>query len=158
MIVGYDAVKFDSTGQNEKASLVMVQVNDIGKGLERITVWPKSARRAGYTPVFPMPQVNMLTIEGQRWLPRQAGMKSPDPCLQPSFSALQGGNNAIYHRGHDQRCPYGIDLRSDGNGTDDHFRCSQGHQLCPRIDADGRYVRNVLGNNLDRDSSLPGPV
>ncbi len=55
MIVGYDAVKFDSTGQNEKASLVMVQINDIGKGLERITVWPKSARRAGYTPVFPMP-------------------------------------------------------------------------------------------------------
>ncbi len=55
MIVGYDAVKFDAKGQNEKASLVMVQVNDIGKGLERISVWPKSARRAGYTPVFPMP-------------------------------------------------------------------------------------------------------
>ncbi len=55
MIVGYDAVKFDAKGQNEKASLVMIQVNDIGKGLERITVWPKSARRAGYTPVFPMP-------------------------------------------------------------------------------------------------------
>ncbi len=55
MIVGYDAVKFDSTGQNEKASLVMVQINDVGKGLERITVWPKSARRAGYKPVFPMP-------------------------------------------------------------------------------------------------------
>ena len=55
MIVGYDAVKFDATGQNEKASLVMVQINDIGKGMERITVWPKAARRAGYTPVFPMP-------------------------------------------------------------------------------------------------------
>jgi len=55
MIVGYDAVKFDSTGQNEKASLVMVQINDAGKGLERITVWPDSARRAGYKPVFPMP-------------------------------------------------------------------------------------------------------
>jgi branched-chain amino acid transport system substrate-binding protein len=55
MIVGYDAVKFDSTGQNEKASLVMVQINDVGQGLERITVWPKSARRAGYKPVFPMP-------------------------------------------------------------------------------------------------------
>ena len=55
MIVGYDSVKFDKTGQNENASLVMVQVNDMGKGLERITIWPKAARRAGYTPVFPMP-------------------------------------------------------------------------------------------------------
>jgi len=55
MIVGYDAVEFDSTGQNKHAALVMVQVNDLGKGLERITVWPKNARRAGYTPVFPAP-------------------------------------------------------------------------------------------------------
>ena len=54
MIVGYNSVKFDKTGQNENASLVMVQVNDMGKGLERITIWPKAARRAGYTPVFPM--------------------------------------------------------------------------------------------------------
>ena len=56
MIVGYDSVKFDKTGQNENASLVMVQINDIGKGLERITIWPKAARRAGYKPVFPMPE------------------------------------------------------------------------------------------------------
>jgi branched-chain amino acid transport system substrate-binding protein len=55
MIVGYNSVKFDKTGQNENASLVMVQINDIGNGLERITIWPKAARRAGYTPVFPMP-------------------------------------------------------------------------------------------------------
>ena len=55
MIVGYDAVEFDKPGQNNHASLVMVQINDLGKGLERITVWPKSARRAGYTPTFPMP-------------------------------------------------------------------------------------------------------
>jgi branched-chain amino acid transport system substrate-binding protein len=55
MIVGYDAIKFDATGQNENASLVMVQINDMGKGLERISVWPQGARRAGYTPVFPMP-------------------------------------------------------------------------------------------------------
>lgn len=54
MIVGYDSIKFDATGQNENASLVMVQINDTGNGLERITIWPKSARRAGYTPVFPM--------------------------------------------------------------------------------------------------------
>lgn len=56
MIVGYDAVKFDTAGQNQNASLVMVQINDIGNGLERITVWPKGARRDGYTPVFPMPK------------------------------------------------------------------------------------------------------
>jgi len=55
MIVGYDSVNFDETGQNINASLVMVQINDIGNGLERITCWPKSARRAGYTPVFPRP-------------------------------------------------------------------------------------------------------
>ncbi|MDK9706733.1 MAG: ABC transporter substrate-binding protein [Desulforhopalus sp.] len=55
MIVGYNAVKFDATGQNENASPVLVQIGDVGKGLERITIWPKSARRAGYTPVFPMP-------------------------------------------------------------------------------------------------------
>ncbi len=55
MIVGYDAVEFDASGQNSHASLVMVQINDIGNGLERITVWPKIARRPGYTPVFPKP-------------------------------------------------------------------------------------------------------
>lgn len=56
MIASYDAVAFDETGQNKHAALVIVQVNDIGKGMERITVWPKSARRDGYTPVFPVPQ------------------------------------------------------------------------------------------------------
>ncbi len=56
MIVTYDAIKFDESGQNENAALSVVQINDIGSGLERITVWPKSARRAGYTPVFPMPK------------------------------------------------------------------------------------------------------
>lgn len=55
MIVGYDAVEFDATGQNKHASLVIVQVNDLGQGLERISIWPKNARRAGYQPVFPVP-------------------------------------------------------------------------------------------------------
>jgi branched-chain amino acid transport system substrate-binding protein len=54
MIVGYDKVAFDQTGQNKHAALVIVQVNDVGNGNERITVWPKTARRAGYAPVFPM--------------------------------------------------------------------------------------------------------
>ena len=56
MIVSYDAIEFDETGQNKHAALSVVQINDIGNGLERITVWPKPARRDGYTPVFPMPQ------------------------------------------------------------------------------------------------------
>jgi len=55
MIVGYDAVEFDQTGQNKHAALVMVQINDVGNGMERISVWPAAARRAGYEPVFPMP-------------------------------------------------------------------------------------------------------
>ncbi|TVM16905.1 ABC transporter substrate-binding protein [Oceanidesulfovibrio indonesiensis] len=55
MIVTYDSIKFDESGQNVNAALAVVQVNDIGNGLERITVWPQSARREGYSPVFPMP-------------------------------------------------------------------------------------------------------
>jgi branched-chain amino acid transport system substrate-binding protein len=55
MIVGYDAVAFDASGQNKHAALVIVQVGDTGQGLERISIWPKSARRAGYQPVFPAP-------------------------------------------------------------------------------------------------------
>jgi len=56
MIASYDVIAFDATGQNKFAALAIVQVNDLGTGLERITVWPKNARRAGYTPVFPMPK------------------------------------------------------------------------------------------------------
>lgn len=56
LIVGYESVKFDESGQNVNAALVMVQINDIGNGPERITVWPTPARRAGYKPVFPMPK------------------------------------------------------------------------------------------------------
>ncbi|MFZ1201214.1 MAG: ABC transporter substrate-binding protein [Desulfobacterales bacterium] len=55
MIASYDAIEFDASGQNKHAALSIVQVNDLGNGLERITVWPKAARRAEYTPVFPMP-------------------------------------------------------------------------------------------------------
>jgi branched-chain amino acid transport system substrate-binding protein len=55
MIAAYDAIEFDETGQNKYAALVMVQINDIGKGMERISVWPKGARRAAYKPVFPIP-------------------------------------------------------------------------------------------------------
>ena len=56
MIVSYDAVEFDQTGQNKNAALVIVQINDMGKGMERITVWPKSRRRAGTPRSFPCPE------------------------------------------------------------------------------------------------------
>jgi branched-chain amino acid transport system substrate-binding protein len=56
MIASYDAIEFDQTGQNKNAALVIVQIGDMGKGLERLSVWPKGARHAGYTPVFPVPQ------------------------------------------------------------------------------------------------------
>lgn len=56
MIAAYDAIEFDQSGQNKNAALCIVQINDIGNGFERISVWPNSARRAGYKPVFPMPQ------------------------------------------------------------------------------------------------------
>ncbi len=56
MIVSYDAVEFDGTGQNINAGIVMVQYRMIDGKLERVSVWPMSAARAGYEAVFPMPQ------------------------------------------------------------------------------------------------------
>ena len=53
MIVSYDGVEFDKDGQNKNAGIVIVQVAKIDGKPQRVTVWPKSARRAGYTPVFP---------------------------------------------------------------------------------------------------------
>jgi len=53
MIVSYDGVQFDETGQNKNAGIVIIQVAEINGKPERVTVWPKSARRAGYTPAFP---------------------------------------------------------------------------------------------------------
>ncbi len=56
MIVSYDAVEFDETGQNINAGIVMVQYRMIDGNLERVSVWPASAARAGYEAVFPMPK------------------------------------------------------------------------------------------------------
>ncbi len=54
MLVSYDGVLFDENGQNKNAGIVIVQVAEMNGKLDRVTVWPKAARRAGYTPVFPM--------------------------------------------------------------------------------------------------------
>jgi len=55
MIVSYDAIEFDKDGQNKNAGIVIVQIREINGKMERVTVWPKSARRPGFKPVFPMP-------------------------------------------------------------------------------------------------------
>jgi branched-chain amino acid transport system substrate-binding protein len=55
-LLAYDCIQFDKTGQNKNASLVIVQVRSGKDGkMERITVWPKNVRRAGYKVVFPQP-------------------------------------------------------------------------------------------------------
>ena len=54
-LLSYDCVDFDQNGQNQNAGLVVAQVAKINGKLERVTVWPKKVRHAGYTPVFPMP-------------------------------------------------------------------------------------------------------
>jgi len=54
-LLAYDCIEFDQSGQNKNANLVIVQLRQNGNGMDRITVWPKSVRRAGYTPVFPQP-------------------------------------------------------------------------------------------------------
>ena len=55
MIISYDSIVFDKDGQNKNAGIVIVQIRELNGKMERISVWPKCARRAGYTPVFPMP-------------------------------------------------------------------------------------------------------
>jgi branched-chain amino acid transport system substrate-binding protein len=54
-LLAYDCIEFDESGQNKNANLVIVQMRQKGDTMDRITVWPKSVRRAGYTPVFPQP-------------------------------------------------------------------------------------------------------
>ena len=53
MVVSYDGVQFDETGQNKNAGIVIVQVANVDGKPDRVTVWPKAARRAGYVPAFP---------------------------------------------------------------------------------------------------------
>jgi branched-chain amino acid transport system substrate-binding protein len=55
MIISYDSIEFDKDGQNKNAGIVIVQIREVNGKMERISVWPKGARRAGYTPVFPLP-------------------------------------------------------------------------------------------------------
>lgn len=54
-ILSYDCVKFDETGQNKNAGIVLVQFRDIKGTMERVTVYPAKVARKGYKAVFPMP-------------------------------------------------------------------------------------------------------
>lgn len=54
-LLAYDCIDFDESGQNKNANLVIVQTRMMDGQMDRITVWPKNVRRAGYTPVFPQP-------------------------------------------------------------------------------------------------------
>jgi len=55
-VMAYPSVKFDKTGQNVNAGLIMVQVRKVGNKYERVTVYPKDDARAGYKIVFPQPK------------------------------------------------------------------------------------------------------
>jgi branched-chain amino acid transport system substrate-binding protein len=58
MIASYDLVEFDKDGQNKYANLVVVQIRELDGKMDRVSVWPKNARRTGYKVVFPMPAKN----------------------------------------------------------------------------------------------------
>ena len=54
-VMAYPSVKFDKTGQNVNAGLIMVQIRKVGNKYERVTVYPEQDTRAGYKIVFPQP-------------------------------------------------------------------------------------------------------
>ncbi len=54
-VMSYPCVKFDKTGQNIDAGLIVVQVRKVGNHYERVTVWPEDDARAGFKVVFPQP-------------------------------------------------------------------------------------------------------
>jgi len=56
MLVPYDVISFDESGQNPNANLVMTQVREVNGKLERVSVWPSTAARKGWQPIWPMPK------------------------------------------------------------------------------------------------------
>jgi branched-chain amino acid transport system substrate-binding protein len=53
-ILSYNCVKFDESGQNIHAGIVLVQFRDVKGQMERVTVYPAAAARKGMKAVFPM--------------------------------------------------------------------------------------------------------
>ncbi|HPC47396.1 MAG TPA: ABC transporter substrate-binding protein, partial [Deltaproteobacteria bacterium] len=54
-ILPQGCIEFDRSGQNSSATHVVVQYRKVGTEIQRVTVWPQSAARPGFRPVFPMP-------------------------------------------------------------------------------------------------------
>ena len=54
-VMSYPCVKFDKSGQNIDAGLIVVQVRKVGDHYERVTAWPEEDARAGFKVVFPQP-------------------------------------------------------------------------------------------------------
>jgi len=56
MIVPYEKISFDKSGQNPQAQLVVVQIRQMPDGsIERCTIYPWAVGRAGYEPIYPIP-------------------------------------------------------------------------------------------------------
>jgi branched-chain amino acid transport system substrate-binding protein len=57
LIVPYQKISFDASGQNPQAQLVVVQIREMPDGsIERCTIYPWAVARAGYEPIYPVPQ------------------------------------------------------------------------------------------------------
>ncbi len=56
MIVPYEKISFDGSGQNPQAQLVVVQIRQLSDGsIERCTIYPWAVGRAGFEPIYPIP-------------------------------------------------------------------------------------------------------
>ncbi len=56
MIVPYEKISFDKSGQNPQAQLVVVQIREMPDGsIQRCTIYPWAVGRAGYEPIYPLP-------------------------------------------------------------------------------------------------------
>lgn len=66
MLVPYEKISFDEKGQNPQAQLVVVQIRQMPDGsIERCTIYPWAAGRAGYEPIYPMPSWKWRKAHGR---------------------------------------------------------------------------------------------
>jgi hypothetical protein len=66
MIVPYEKISFDKTGQNPQAQLVVVQIRQMPDGsIERCTIYPWAVGRAGYEPIYPIPSWKWRKASGR---------------------------------------------------------------------------------------------
>ena len=56
LIVPYEKINFDKSGQNPQAQLVVAQIRQMPDGsIERCTIYPWPVARPGYEPIYPIP-------------------------------------------------------------------------------------------------------